>query len=129
MGAATGVTADFTGTAHGPAGSAAVAAALRVGTVKTAGTLATLQVSASEPGLLVIGGPTVRSRTTELAAGTASVRVRLNRHGTALLHRRSRLTAPLTLGFVAAGENGGETKRVALRFRGARRNNFDTKGR
>lgn len=129
MSAATGVTAEFTGAARGSVGSAATAAALRVGAVKTAGTVATLHVSASGPGTLLVGGSMVRGRTEELAAGAASIRVRLNRRGAAVLHRRSRLTALLTLGFVPAGESGGQATRLALRFRHARQTDFNRKGR
>jgi DNA-binding beta-propeller fold protein YncE len=130
LSSAQAVVAEFTGTALGPMTPAAAnTATLRVGAVATQGRLASLSLVASEPGTLLAAGSGLRPREISLEAGAASLRLRLNHPASRLLHRRHRLRARLTLGFLPADGDEATTRTLALHFRAAGPRNFDRKGR
>ncbi|MGN6275678.1 MAG: InlB B-repeat-containing protein [Solirubrobacterales bacterium] len=128
MGPPVSVTAEFTGTARGPAAPAA--ASLQIDARRDAGSSVALETTVSQSGTLLVAGPALRSRKIALAAGTATVSLRLDRHATRVLRRRHRLRTMATLGFVPDDPSvGSATAQVTLRFGRRARGDFDRKGR
>jgi hypothetical protein len=125
------VVAEFSGTASGPSASPNSSALKAIGlsSIQTRGRLASVALTVSQPGTLIVSGPNLRSKSRVVGVGAATLRVRLNSRGTRLLRRHHRLRTRLTLGFVTPGATAGVTTSAVLHFRRRDRGNFDMKGR